>query len=87
MGDPAGRQRGLCRQHGRRAGGLSEATSKSEYDLIIAEQQARAEAAARHIAQGVEREREAERLRSEQAARADAHAAEMRRLAAGELPV
>src|SRR5580704_13341717 len=25
MGDPAGRQRGLCRQHGRRAGGLSEA--------------------------------------------------------------
>src|SRR5436190_730452 len=25
MGDSAGRQRGLCRQHGRRAGGLSEA--------------------------------------------------------------
>src|SRR5712691_777814 len=25
MGDPAGRQRGLCRQHGRRTGGLSEA--------------------------------------------------------------
>src|SRR5258705_6721837 len=25
MGDPAGRQRGLCGQHGRRAGGLSEA--------------------------------------------------------------
>src|SRR5271170_7342150 len=25
MGDPAGRQRGLCRQHGRRAGGISEA--------------------------------------------------------------
>src|ERR1700730_6292597 len=25
MGDPAGRQRGLCRQHGRRVGGLSEA--------------------------------------------------------------
>src|SRR5271155_3264953 len=25
MGDPAGRQRGLCCQHGRRAGGLSEA--------------------------------------------------------------
>jgi hypothetical protein len=25
MGDPAGRQRGFCRQHGRRAGGLSEA--------------------------------------------------------------
>ena len=24
MGDSAGRQRGLCRQHGRRAGGLSE---------------------------------------------------------------
>jgi hypothetical protein len=58
----------------------------SERDLILADQQKRIEESARHIAAGIERERGAERLRAEQAARADAHAAEQRRLAAGELP-
>jgi hypothetical protein len=43
MGDSAGRQRGLCRQHGRRAGGLSEAARSaasarvSRRDLQVAD--------------------------------------------------
>jgi hypothetical protein len=39
MGDPAGRQRGLCHQHGRRAGGLSEAARSAAHGswLDIAE--------------------------------------------------
>jgi hypothetical protein len=45
----------------------------------------RAEEARRHIAQGEANEREHQRLSAEAAARADANAAEQRRLAAGEL--